>query len=86
MDYGLRFADAQSQFRVTLQKVMALEEGNYLRHIRISRGSLMELETQLELSVRLNLLEREHVIETWKISQEVGRMLTVLASRLKETV
>jgi four helix bundle protein len=31
---------------------------NYLRHIRIALGSLAELDTQLELALRLQLIER----------------------------
>ncbi|WP_459555941.1 four helix bundle protein [Lacunimicrobium album] len=58
-------------------------EGNYRRHILIARGSLAELETQIELCVRLSLLSRDHAVPAWKLAQEIGRMLTALASKLK---
>jgi four helix bundle protein len=59
-------------------------EGHYRRHVMIARGSLMELETQIELCVRLGFLSRDHIIETWRMSQEIGRMLTTLAIKLKD--
>lgn len=43
----------------------------------------MELETQLELCVRLRLIDREHVVSCWRLTQDVGRMLTKLATSLK---
>lgn len=63
-----------------------LGDGNYLKHIKIARGSLMELEIPLELCSRLKLLDRDRVMPTWHLSQEIGRMLTVLASRLKKSL
>lgn len=57
--------------------------GDFRRHVMIARGSLMELETQLELCVRLKLIDRERVISSWKITQDVGRMLTKLGASLK---
>lgn len=57
--------------------------GDYRRHVQIARGSLMELETQLELSVRLKLVEREAVVPCWHTSQDVGKMLTRLWQALK---
>ena len=53
--------------------------GDYRRHIMIARGSLAELETQLELTVRLNYTNREEAIPLWQLMQEVGRMLTKLS-------
>ncbi|WP_459555985.1 four helix bundle protein [Lacunimicrobium album] len=60
-------------------------EGNFLRHVRIARGSLMELETQLELCVRLNLIERDDVVPIWQESQVIGKMLTKLVVSLSNT-
>jgi len=56
--------------------------GDYLRHLSIARGSLMEIETQLTLSVRLKLLEREAVLPVWELTQRVGQMLTKLIQSL----
>ena len=58
--------------------------GDYLRHLSIARGSLMELETHFILSVRVQRLERNEVKEAWSIAQEVGKMLTQLIRSLSE--
>lgn len=42
----------------------------------------MELETQLELAVRLDLIRRDQIVEAWPLTQDVGRMLTRLAAAL----
>jgi four helix bundle protein len=59
-----------------------LHRGDYLRHLSIARGSLMELETQLALAARLKLVERSEVLEGWDLSQRVGQMLTKLITSL----
>jgi four helix bundle protein len=56
--------------------------GDYRRFVLIARGSLMELETQLELAVRLGLAKRDQVAAAWPLTQDVGRMLTRLAAAL----
>lgn len=58
--------------------------GAFGRHISIARGSLAELETQLEIAVRLNYLTREQVKSAWQLSQEVGRMLNGLSRAVKK--
>lgn len=50
--------------------------GDYLRHLSIARGSLMEVETHLILAVRVKKLERENAVKAWELAQEVGKMLT----------
>ena len=56
----------------------------YIQHVSIARGSLMELETQIIVSVRQSFVAREDARSTWEISQEVGRMLTKLIQSLKQ--
>lgn len=58
--------------------------GDYSRHVSIARGSLAELETQLEIAVRLRYVTREQVKAAWKLSQEVGRMSNALSQVLKK--
>jgi len=58
--------------------------GAYSRHINIARGSLAELETQLELAVRLKYVSREQVKPVWLLAQEVGRMLNALSQVLRK--
>ncbi len=58
--------------------------GDYLRHLSIARGSLMEIETHLMIAVRLKQLERDAAIPTWQLTQRVGQMLTKLIQALKK--
>ena len=57
--------------------------GDYLRHLSIARGSLMEIETHLMIAVRLKQLQREDAIPAWQLTQRVGQMLTRLIQSLK---
>lgn len=59
--------------------------GDYPRHLRIARGSLMELEVYLELFVTLGLIPRSKIVAVWQLSQEVGAMLTGLQRSLDHT-
>ena len=58
--------------------------GDYLHHLSIARGSLMEVETHLTIAVRLNFIAREKAIPIWELSQNVGKMLSKLINSLKE--
>lgn len=58
--------------------------GDYLRHLSIERGSLMEIETHLMIAVRLKQIQREDAIPAWQLSQRVGQMLTKLIQALKQ--
>lgn len=51
------------------------EFGNFLS---IARGSLAELDTALELCVRLGYIPRAELAEIEALADEVGRMLTTL--------
>jgi len=59
--------------------------GDYLRHLSIARGSLMEIETHLMIAVRLKQLERDDAIPAWQLTQRVGKMLTKLIQALKKS-
>lgn len=56
---------------------------DYRRFAIISRGLLMELETQHEIAVRLGYLDRESLRTVWSLAQDVGKMLHKLISSLK---
>ena len=47
----------------------------YLNHLSIALGSQSELETQVELSTRLGLLNQQSSADILKIAGQVGRML-----------
>lgn len=57
--------------------------GGYIRHLGIATGSLAELETHLLITVRLGMLQEADVKELLEITGRLGRMLNVLARRLK---
>lgn len=58
--------------------------GDYLRHLSIANGSLMELETHLLLSVRLGYLKAERVENIQQSASKIGRMLSGLSRKLGE--
>ena len=53
-----------------------------LRHLSIAQGSLAELETLLMLAARAGHLGTEELLPSAQLSDEVGRMLTVLLRNL----
>lgn len=57
--------------------------GDYTHHLSVAKGSLMEVETHLTLAVRLKFAARAQVVPAWRLSQQVGRMLTRLIASLR---
>ncbi len=57
--------------------------GDYLHHLSIARGSLMEVETHLALAARLKFVTREQALQSWRILQDVGKMLNKLIRSLE---
>ncbi len=57
--------------------------GEYRQYVGIARGSLRELETQLLLGVRIGAFGMERVAEALSLADQIGRMLSRLASRLR---
>lgn len=57
--------------------------GDYLRHLSIANGSLMELETQLWISNRLAFVDDETLEHIRNQTQQLGRMLAGLTRKLK---
>ncbi len=55
----------------------------YANFLSIARGSLKELETLLELAVRVGYLKAEDIHAAQTVADEVGRMLTTLIQRLR---
>jgi four helix bundle protein len=60
--------------------------GVYLNHLSISRGSLTELETYLELTVRLGLLRKAQVEKAQAECESIGRLLGALIRALRTPV
>jgi four helix bundle protein len=55
---------------------------SYRRHLRIALGSEAELQTQIELAVRLKMLPRAEGEKVLRETSEVGRMLSNLRKSL----
>ena len=56
--------------------------GDYLRHLSIANGSLMELETHILIAQRLDYLGANDVEHILSLSGELSRMLTGLTKKL----
>lgn len=54
----------------------------FMHFLGISRGALVELETQVLIALELKLIDRELQLE--EAIAEVGRLLTALIQRLRE--
>ena len=55
----------------------------YVRALRIARGSLAEVETQLVVCARVGLGNRETLGPSWQLTQRVGAMLTAQIRALR---
>jgi four helix bundle protein len=58
---------------------------DYIRFLQISCGSLFELQTQLEIALRLNYISDEVYSPANKLSMEIERMLASLINKLKQS-
>ncbi|MGB9092786.1 MAG: four helix bundle protein [Gallionella sp.] len=56
--------------------------GAYLNHLSIAHGSLMELETQFQIAVRLNFITQNNASVLLKQMDEIGKMLNSLRKSL----
>jgi len=58
--------------------------GAYINHLSIAYGSLMELETQTQIAVRLNFVQEDNATALLKQMDEIGKMLTGLKNSLSD--
>jgi four helix bundle protein len=58
--------------------------GEYHHHLSISRGSLLELETQVLLCEKLGYLQREQTCLVLADIQSISKMLGALINKLKQ--
>lgn len=56
----------------------------YLNHLSIAYGSLMELETQIQIAVRLNYIQEDKASALMAQTDEIGKMLSGLKKSLSE--
>ena len=54
----------------------------FVRFLSIARGSRAELETQLQICVRVGYLTNEDIIEMTNLINEIGKMLSALIKRV----
>ena len=59
--------------------------GDYLHHLSMANGSLMELETHFLLAGRLGYLKEQQVNSVLDLTAEVGRMLAGLTKSLNNS-
>lgn len=59
---------------------------NYVQFLRISRGSLMEVETLLLISKNLNYIKEQDYLEISKQMDEVGKILQGLIKSVKQKI
>lgn len=85
--FGLRsqMQRAASSIPMNIAEGYAREHrGEYVHHLSYARGSLAELETQLVLVTRLEMVDRDQIKPLWTQANEVGKMLRSMISKLKE--
>jgi four helix bundle protein len=56
--------------------------GEYLQHLSVAAGSLRELQTHLEIVLRLGYSNADNLITAARLADRTGVMLTRLRSRL----
>ncbi|MDD2913698.1 MAG: four helix bundle protein [Gallionella sp.] len=60
------------------------QTGAYINHLSIAYGSLVELETQTQIAVRLNFIQEDKATTLLQQMDEIGKMLTGLRKSLSE--
>jgi four helix bundle protein len=58
--------------------------GDYLHHLSVANGSLMELQTHLLICARLSFLSENQLRPALTLADELSRMLAGLTGKLKE--
>ncbi len=85
--YGLRsqMQRAASSIPMNIAEGYARRHrGEYVHHLSYARGSLAELETQLIIATRLEMLDRNRIKPAWSQADEIGRMLLAMITKLTE--
>ena len=57
---------------------------DYSRFLQIARGSLYELQTQMEIAMNLNIIEEQSLAPINDLCIEIEKMLNSLIKKLKE--
>ena len=57
----------------------------FVNFLSIARGSLWELETQIEISERLHYIDSGQKNKVYEQTEEIGKMLNALATSVEQT-
>ena len=60
-------------------------KNDYTRYLRVARGSLYELQTQLEICTNLKFLDESAVAGMIEKSREIERMLSSLVAKVQDS-
>ena len=58
----------------------------FINFLTISRGSQNELETQLQICIRLNYITEKDAKNALNLCEEIGKMLNSLIKKLRQTL
>ena len=64
--------------------IAGLDDGHFRQFLAMSRGSLFELQSQLELSADLNYLEAKSFWELMEQCEEIARMINGLLASIAD--
>ena len=83
--YGL--SDQMRRAAVSIPSNIAEGQGrqstrDYVKFLLIARGSCAELDTQLEICIRLEYFKRTDIENLLQLSDEVGKMLSAMINKL----
>lgn len=59
-------------------------DNDFIRFLNISRGSLFEFQTQLEISLRLDFVKEDEYENLMQITIEIDKILNALISKIKQ--
>ena len=84
--YGL--SDQMRRAAVSIPSNIAEGQGRhstaeFIRFLNIARGSCFELNTQLQICIRLEYIIKSDIENALNLSDEVGKMLSALIAKLK---
>ncbi len=87
--YGL--SDQMRRASVSIPSNIAEGEGRknnkeFIRYLYIAQGSISELQTQLEICVRLGYIPNEQIAAAENYTEEIGRMITKLIRNLQQQI
>ena len=87
---GEKFSLSNQMRRAAISVPSNIAEGNgrcsnkdYVHFLSIARGSKAELETQLNISLRLKYLTSDQTEKAFILCEEIGRKLNSLITKLK---